>query len=215
MNKLTHETVGVTSAVALTALYGSNISVLGNNIIMPIALTTVALGSVLPDIDLQSSTLGRKHKIISRMFTHRGFTHTLVIPLLLCGSLYSLQFYTSGAAQMLTASLTFGLLFGWVFHIFADLFNGKGVPLLWPLFPKKIHVANVVTGKKSEVIWLYLYEFAAFYLMYWRGIGLEKLICVFIAVTVLTAMLKGEVHGKLFNFAMGAGIAYMMYFTLN
>lgn len=214
MNKLTHETVGVTSAVALTALYGSNLSIVGNKVMMPIALTTVALGSVLPDIDLQSSTLGRKHKIISRMFTHRGFTHTLVIPLLLCGLLYSLQFFLSGATQTLVASLLFGLLFGWVFHIFADLFNGKGVPLLWPIIKAKIHVARVVTGKRSETIWLYLYELAVFFLMYYRGIGLEKLICMFIAVTVLTAMLKGEVHGKISNFAMGAGIAYMMYFTL-
>ncbi len=214
MTGLTHETVGVTTAVAVTAIFGTRLNILQNDILMPIALVTVATGSILPDIDLSTSKEGKKHKLIAKMFTHRGFTHTLAIPACLCGLVTIFPMYLEGAFCTLAASLTFGLLFGWVLHIFADLFNGKGVPLLWPLVHAKIHVAKVVTGKTSESIWLFLYEAALFYGMYRYGIALEQLIVVFVLATILTAILKGEIRSKSLSLFAGAGTAYIMYFVL-
>ena len=40
-------------------------------------------------------------------------------------------------------SLLFGYVTGWIMHIFADLFNGKGCPILMPLSKSKIHIVDL------------------------------------------------------------------------
>lgn len=46
-------------------------------------------------------------------------------------------------------SLIFGLFFGWIMHIFADLFNGKGIPLV-PGSNKHYHIMNVKTKSYND-----------------------------------------------------------------
>lgn len=38
------------------------------------------------------------------------------------------------------ASLIFGIFVGWTLHIFEDLFNSKGCPILWPLAKGHVHI---------------------------------------------------------------------------
>lgn len=46
-------------------------------------------------------------------------------------------------------SLVFGLFFGWIMHIFADLFNGKGIPLV-PGSDKHYHIMSVKTKSYND-----------------------------------------------------------------
>jgi membrane-bound metal-dependent hydrolase YbcI (DUF457 family) len=55
------------------------------------------------------------------------------------------------------ASIIWGLLCGWLLHIFEDLFNYKGCPILYPLSKAHIHVASFKTRHWSEGIFLLLW----------------------------------------------------------
>lgn len=63
----------------------------------------------------------------------------------------------SGIVTMLTdlydsrvaCSLVFGLFFGWTMHIFADWFNGKGIPLV-PGSDKHYHIMSVKTKSYND-----------------------------------------------------------------
>lgn len=111
-----------------------------------------------------------------------GTVASIVLPALKKGNvdlidLLNLLLLGSGIVTMLTdlydskvaCSLLFGLFFGWIMHIFADLFNGKGIPLV-PGSDKHFHIMNVKTisyrtdskGHKpssnwQEPVWLVCY----------------------------------------------------------
>jgi membrane-bound metal-dependent hydrolase YbcI (DUF457 family) len=85
---------------------------------------------------------------------HRGFTHTLAIPLLLVAAWW---FFIHDASPPLFCSMFLGIPFGFLFHILQDLFNKRGVPILWPIIPANVRVANVVTGKGSETVFQVLW----------------------------------------------------------
>lgn len=214
MNGVTHEIVGVVSAITVTAVLGKQINISGNDVLMPMSLLTVAAGSILPDIDLQSTTMGRRHKIISRIFTHRGMTHTLVFPSILIVLFYLLPNFLEGSALLTMSSLLFGLIFGWLMHLFADMFNGKGIPLFWPAIRSHIHVAKVVTGKPSETVWLLLYTCTMFCIMYYKGVALQSILVSLICVAILSAIFRGKIKGKILPGSIGVGIAYVMYLAL-
>ena len=207
MQGKTHMMVGVSSLVCMSILFPKGININGQDILFPIAGVTAAIGSYLPDIDIQQSKLGQKYRFISKHLTHRGFTHTLVIPAILLVALVScllipvdyiryinlalLILCTAGAGKLIftlaktsqvdiydfvhgvcmgyagitlisdltttivCASIIFGLLFGWLMHILADMCNGKGVPLL-PGMPH-VHIMSVVTGTWQESLWACVY----------------------------------------------------------
>lgn len=76
-------------------------------------IALVAVGSILPDIDHSGSTLGKMIKPISRHLRHRGVTHSLLFLI---------------AISFLSPYLGIGVLT----HILLDIFNPKGVELLYP-----------------------------------------------------------------------------------
>nr|WP_300980584.1 metal-dependent hydrolase [Flavonifractor sp. An306] len=100
-------------------------------------------GSVFPDIDQPTSTMGRTLPIVSKMmcgtFGHRGFCHSLLFLIVIYGLtaafLPSMSFY----ALM--------LCFGAASHLFFDMFNRPGVPLLWP-FKLRFRLAKIKTESK-------------------------------------------------------------------
>lgn len=99
----------------------------------------VVLLSVLADIDLHTSFIGKRLKglsyLIELFFKHRGFFHSLWIPAILYLILvnYSLEL----------------AIFGYLGHILLDLFTEKGVALLWPFLRIK---GEINTGGLSEKI---------------------------------------------------------------
>ncbi len=103
---------------------------------------TLAIGSLLPDVDTTTSGLGKFVKPLSstieRKLGHRTLTHSL-LGTALAGVLALPLYFLSSASS--TAWLY--LLLGYLSHLFLDHCNVTGVPLLWPsrlqfwLFPSR------------------------------------------------------------------------------
>ena len=55
------------------------------------------------------------------------------------------------------ASILWGLMCGWTLHIFEDLFNYKGCPILYPASKKHVHIASFKTRHWSEGLFLILW----------------------------------------------------------
>lgn len=93
---------------------------------------------------------GKLHKrIFAFIKNKRGLVTTLVLLVLT-------NFFPSTGA-----SLLFGLFAGWTLHIFEDLFNKKGCPILWPLSSAHFHIpiiGIIKTRHWSEglflIVWL-------------------------------------------------------------
>ena len=95
----------------------------------PIFLTaSAALGALIPDICHTGSTIGRKmpllSSIISTIFGHRTFTHSLVFLGLAAWLMFSLPIFPS---------ISFGILAGMVSHLVLDGMTKNGIKLLWPM----------------------------------------------------------------------------------
>lgn len=94
----------------------------------PVQGAAMIAGSLLPDIDVGSSKLGR-YNPLSFVIPHRGVTHSL----LAVGLIYWL--YEPLAIGMMT-------------HVILDMLNPRGVSLLWPL-PFKVKlpiIGNIESG---------------------------------------------------------------------
>lgn len=86
----------------------------------------VLLGSVLPDADLASSSLGR-WKIfwpLRALTRHRGFFHSVTA----C-------FAVSMALAFVLPLWSFGVFLGFAGHLVLDSFTVEGVRPFWPLRP--------------------------------------------------------------------------------
>lgn len=102
---------------------------------LTLLLPLVLLGSLLPDIDEPCSFIGRKFPAISRIFSisfsHRGFTHFLIFPLM---------FVALGAifAHAIITPCLFALAYGIFLHQVGDMLTISGIPhYFFPLFRKK------------------------------------------------------------------------------
>ncbi|MDQ1237346.1 MAG: metal-dependent hydrolase [Wigglesworthia glossinidia] len=88
---------------------------------------------LLPDIDHPGSFLGRKiswiSTTISKIFGHRGFTHSLFSLLFF----YILIFSIPSIHDVLPLDFSYALLLGYFSHILADTLTPSGVPIFWPL----------------------------------------------------------------------------------
>jgi inner membrane protein len=83
---------------------------------------------------------------------HRGFMHTLCLPALLALTIWQVAF-----SPMLLWLLV-GLGIGFLSHIIIADFNTiSGVPLLWPLTKKCLHLLPIVTGTAAEKVFVVVY----------------------------------------------------------
>ncbi len=87
----------------------------------------ILAGSLLPDIDHPSSSLGRKvpvlSHVVSMLFKHRTFTHSIVFVLLVALFAY----------PYLSVSMFHGLMVGIISHILGDMLTNRGVKVFYPL----------------------------------------------------------------------------------
>jgi len=77
--------------------------------------------TLLPDIDESSSKIGRKTKPISFFLKHRGFFHSLWIPLILVFALYPLSF-----------EISLAIFIGYFSHLILDSFTKEGIRFVYP-----------------------------------------------------------------------------------
>lgn len=111
----------------------------------PIGIAASIFGALLPDIDLPSSTMGKKVKIIGKLLEHRGFTHSLLFMFIVYGLLRLLE-----KGQWFDAEL-YMIVPGILSHIVLDMLNTKGVKLLYPFNDKiKIPLIKIKTGTWSD-----------------------------------------------------------------
>lgn len=95
----------------------------------------MTIGLLLPDIDMPTTTYGKRIKPISefihRTVGHRTLTHSIFFITVLyfsCTIAFGMNIFTTG------------LMVGSVIHIFCDLFTPSGVPLAYPISNKKYNL---------------------------------------------------------------------------
>ena len=164
MTGKTHAICGTITMAAVTVNYFSGFTIDGYQYLPLLGMLTVVAGSYMPDIDLHRSKMGSRHKFISKMLTHRGITHTLLVPALLL----FLMLTVASVGIPILPELILGFNVGWVVHIIADMFNKKGVPIFWPISKQHVHVATFLTSSWQEyvfiILWLGVNIFWVFFL---------------------------------------------------
>lgn len=186
MNGKTHQLVGLTGAVLASTFMIKSGNFAAYDCIATIAMSSV--GSLLPDIDHTGSTVGKRMAIlsypikglskmfsffynktkwkifdkISEMFSHRGIFHSplfwalIFIPMFL--------FIPPAIAvewiRPLVVAGIIGLAVGVGLHMFADMLNPTGIPLLMPIFNHKFSIGKIVTGSKAEIVFKVVVIFA-------------------------------------------------------
>lgn len=96
---------------------------------IPTGLVIAMVGTLLPDLDCRTSTMGRILPFISiplgKMLGHRGALHSLL-------AAFGLFYFTSQFHYQWACSLTFGF----VLHLLGDACTKSGVNFLWPIKTK-------------------------------------------------------------------------------
>jgi inner membrane protein len=143
MTGKTHCICAGAAALAVTVLHDDPVTT-------SIAIVTAAcIGGLLPDIDHKNSKISKEFKAVSlvarTMSSHRGLFHTPILWIALGALGYFMlpQYFMMWIAPA---------LFGVASHLFLDMLNPTGVPLLWPVSSKKWHIATIKTGSKVEKI---------------------------------------------------------------
>lgn len=118
--------------------------------------------STLPDIDHSSSIHGKNHKKISQFLNkhggHRGWTHYPFVFMCFGGVFYGIYCFIplNNPIKPFLRWSFIGILGGWISHIFLDLFNKAGVPLLMPFSKIRVKIPSGITIKKGRFHWRYL-----------------------------------------------------------
>lgn len=104
--------------------------------------------SLLPDVDISNSILGRKikpiSKLINTLFGHRTLTHSglwlIIWGILIINNLNNLFF-----------PFILGGAIGFLSHLISDTMTRGGVPWAWPLNKKRYHLTNINSGEKDGI----------------------------------------------------------------
>ncbi|QKE37321.2 metal-dependent hydrolase [Ferrovum myxofaciens] len=132
-------------------IFGAGSALVGSAVIhLPLSSSLLmvsagVIGSLLPDIDHPGSTFGRKiwpvSLIISKVFGHRGITHSLL-------AVAGLAFLLVSNHQLPTVGI--GLIVGYLSHLLGDFITPHGIPLFWPA-RKCYHISRPIkTGGFGE-----------------------------------------------------------------
>ena len=88
--------------------------------------------ALLPDLDHPKSVLGQRlswiSKPLSRLFGHRGFTHSL---LAVAAAVWGLN--QSLPPDTLPMGVKDALIVGYLSHLLGDWLTPAGIPLFWPI----------------------------------------------------------------------------------
>ena len=98
--------------------------------------------SLLPDIDLPTSSLGRKHRIIANLTTHRGAFHSIWIPVV--AFVFSIL-YPLMRGPLMAITIGYGA------HLIADMLTKEGIKPFAPLSKFKIQ-GPLKTGSILETL---------------------------------------------------------------
>ncbi len=135
MDNVTHTLIGVLVGEAAAHLTKPSPNGLSQTQRRSLFVTTMAIGSNLPDLDFLYSTLtGSK---LDYLLHHRGHTHTFVVAVLIAGIVWlGYELWARRRALTMARSDRIALiglaLLAPVLHIFMDMANNYGVHPWWP-----------------------------------------------------------------------------------
>ena len=141
-----HLTCGIGTAIVTSGilLYAEKIGIAEAGIFG----LSCMVNSVIPDIDIPESMVGKRVKpianAINKIFGHRTITHSGLWIILWLALMWQLQ-------GTIWWTLCYGMLMGFLSHIVSDTFTIGGVPWLWPLSRKKIRLTPIKTGEKDYI----------------------------------------------------------------
>ena len=125
----------------LVSLISINIFDINNKLLF---ILVAALFSIFPDIDERKSKIGKKYKFTSRiinfLFGHRGFFHSIYIPLIVYSIFYNI-----------INEIGIAVLVGYFSHLFMDAMTRQGIRPLYPIINRKIN-GFIKTNSLSEKI---------------------------------------------------------------
>ncbi|KXS40929.1 MAG: putative membrane-bound metal-dependent hydrolase [Candidatus Frackibacter sp. T328-2] len=132
------------------------------------------LGALVPDLDHRSSKLSRLLPFLSWFvkrlrIRHRGFTHSFLGVLLV-----SLILSIIAVLGLGNELLIYGILIGYVSHVFIDLFNPDGVFLFFPS-DRRYSFANIKVGSRSENLVLFILGLVLILIVYYESGSLDSL----------------------------------------
>lgn len=172
MNRAVHVTTGLTFMALLTVRYPTGTVIHDIPVLPAIGIATSILGSTVPDLDLKPMHWTRGKKGIKRKLArvaqrsvnevtgaHRGLFHSflmLLIPLSLWLFTHSTLSRFHGLA-LVFGSAFFGVFMGMALHVFADMFNGKGVALFYPISRSKISIMDFPSEGFMPWLWYLLF----------------------------------------------------------
>lgn len=125
-------------------------------ILTGIVLGTSIIGSLLPDIDHTNSTMGKKHKIISKIINvlcgHRGMTHAPLFLSIIIALLCFLARVLPDFTQLYAITAVFGLAVGFASHLLLDIITINGIPLFYPFSKKHVSIARFRSQKNDGIV---------------------------------------------------------------
>lgn len=128
----------------LVSLLSLNFFDINNEILF---ILIVMFFSIFPDIDETRSRIGRKNKTISKItnsiFGHRGFIHSIYIPLILFILLNFINYEIALAS-----------LIGYLSHLFSDSLTIQGTRPLYPFFKVRINGPITTNSLFEKIIFL-------------------------------------------------------------
>jgi membrane-bound metal-dependent hydrolase YbcI (DUF457 family) len=122
-----------------------------------LSVALVALAALAPDLDHAGSMLGRvagpasrvAARAVERLLGHPGPLHSL-LAVAVAGGLGELL-----GAHLGVAGLGLLVSYGWASHVLADGLTDRGVPLLWPLWRRRVRLPfglGPATGGPGEAL---------------------------------------------------------------
>lgn len=166
-----HKKIAALSALPI-AFYGVEGISLTSSIAGAVGfLPAVILGSLLPDIDMPNSKLGKHFKFLNKHMRHRGFTHSIFFLAMVTFLLYMLCYpaLELGGESLFNFArgICFGTGLGIASHIVSDFFTGK-VELFDPFCKVKLGMhlfyQKSFNGERTRGLlpsWIFM--FAVFY----------------------------------------------------
>jgi inner membrane protein len=125
-----------------------------------LSVAVVALAALAPDLDHAGSTLARVAGPVSRvparglarLLKHRGPLHSPLAALAagVLAALLGVHLGVTGLGQLVD--------YGWAAHVLADALTDRGVPLLWPVWRRRVRLpwglgpATGGTGEAAVVV---------------------------------------------------------------
>jgi len=156
MNKYAHLVGGFTFGLLFSNIVLEKVATMTGSEMPIIAVTAIVVVSsigacLIPDIDHRSSSISKKHPIISkvvRVFAgHRELTHAPLLYIILGSLLLGLTSQVPLALHEIYTYVVIGCFIGILSHLTLDAMTKSGIHILYPFSKMRFNILRLQTGK--------------------------------------------------------------------